>query len=58
MGVGSLRLGSHRWAGHPGVRSAGTHTRDVVEQLSCEIAALRTELLMASRIADDRSIRG
>ena len=37
---------------------ADTHTRDVVEQLSCEIAALRAELQTASRIADDRSTRG
>jgi uncharacterized membrane protein len=37
---------------------ADTHTRDVVEQLSCEIAALRAELQMASTIADDRSTRG
>jgi hypothetical protein len=37
---------------------AATHTRDVVEQLSSEVAALRAELLTASRIADDRSTHG
>jgi uncharacterized membrane protein len=37
---------------------ADTHTRDVVEQLSQEIAALRAELLTTSRDADDWSIHG
>jgi len=86
----SHRLKSHRWAGHPGVRSgdaltageraadrlrngmgswiaselarhdyeADTHTRDVDEQLSCEVAALRAPqsdllVLLADRARDN-----
>jgi uncharacterized membrane protein len=37
---------------------ADTHSRDVVEQLSREVAALRAELQAASGNGDHRSTRG